>query len=213
MGETYRDDPVKAVRSQTFIKQLHQFVGLQFETRLTRFARSRGIQVVYEATILGSTKPKDVDIAVIDPQNGPLVMVGIRSQMSSVSKNVLLYYEGIVGEATSLQERFPISTLGYIYLHPLHSIKEGMEGEHIDHARYAKMYAAVSGRSGRGYKNLRGVFDEFAYMIVDFEDSPPSLHDDLVANATQDLDMRLSTFTDRMIAKFRARLLFWDVFA
>ena len=57
---------------------------------------------VKEATIYGSHKPKHVDVSVIDPENGPLVMVGIRSQMSSVAKNALTYYEGIIGECISM---------------------------------------------------------------------------------------------------------------
>jgi hypothetical protein len=182
------------------------------EARLTRFAVRRGIKVEYEATILGSTKPKDVDVAVTDPQSGPLVLVGVRSQMSSIGKNVLTYYESIVGECISLQDRFPMSTHGYIYLHPMTSIKQGKEREAIDHKRYARMYAAVTGRSGPGYKNLRGIFDQFACMIVDFEENPPKLRDEIVWEAAPSLDMAISTFTERIISTFNARELFWDVF-
>lgn len=212
MGETYRLDPNAAVRGQTFIKLLHQYIGSQLEARLTKFAVRRGIKVRYEATVLGSTKPKDVDVAVMDPDNGPLVLIGVRSQMSSVSKNVLTYYEGIVGECISLQDRFPMSTHGYVYLHPLTSIKQGLEHEVIDHRRYARMYEAVVGRTGAGYKSLRGIFDEFAYMVVDFTANPPSLHDDVVKAAVPDVDMSISTFVGRVIDTFNSRTLFWDVF-
>lgn len=212
MGDTYRRDPNLAVRGQAFIKYLHRYVGTQLEARLTRFAVRRNIRVQYEAKILGSTKPKDVDVAVIDPDNGPLILVGVRSQMSSVGKNVLTYYEGIVGECISLQDRFPMSTHGYIYLHPLTSIKQGKQTEAIDHARYARMYAAVTGRSGPDYKSLRGIFDEFAYMVVDFEQTSPTLHDQRVQAAVPKLDMSINTFVERIIATFNARTLFWDVF-
>ncbi len=212
MGETYRLDTNAAVRGQAFIKLLHQYVGSQLEARLTKFAVRRGIKVRYEATVLGSTKPKDVDVAVMDPDNGPLVLIGLRSQMSSVGKNVLTYYEGIVGECISLQDRFPMSTHGYVYLHPLTSIKEGLEHEAIDHQRYARMYEAVVGRSGAGYKTLRGIFDEFAYMVVDFKTNPPGLRDDVVKAVVPDVDLSISTFVDRIINTFNARTLFWDVF-
>lgn len=212
MDEVYRSDSIVAVRNQAFIKQLHSYVGTQLETRLTRFAVRRGIEVRSEATILGSMNPKKVDVAVIDPDNGPLVVIGVRSQMSSVGKNVLTYYEGIVGECISLQQRIPMSTHGYIYLHPLVSIKVGKETESIDHARYAKMYAAVTGRSGVDYKNQRGIFDQFAYMVVDFDHAPPTLRDDLVTASVPSLDMTIGTFVERVIATFKSRLLFWDVF-
>lgn len=212
MGDAYRKDPVVAVRGQVFIKHLHRYIGSQLTARLTKFAVRRGIRIVYEATVLGSTKPKNVDVAVLDPENGPLVLIGIRSQMSSIGKNVLTYYEGIVGECISLQDRFPMSTHGYVYLHPLASIKTGKEDENIDHGRYAQMYAAITGRSGPDYKRLRGIYDQFAYMVVDFAQNPPALQDDLVRMTVTDMDMSINSLVNRVIATFNSRTLFWDVF-
>jgi hypothetical protein len=163
MHAIYKADPVKAVRGQGFIKVLHKHFAEELEARLTPWARRRGITVVSEARIFGSHKPKDVDVALIDPTNGPLVAIGVRSQMSSIGKNVLTYYQDIIGECISLQDRFPMCTYGYAYLHPLRSIKKGQGNESIDHERYARLYEAVSRRSGRGYTQLKGVFDEFAY--------------------------------------------------
>lgn len=231
MGASYRADPVQAVRSQDFIQFLHRYIGTQLEARLTEFAVRRGIKVVYkdevtvphkrggtrvkrvsEAHILSSTKPKNMDVAVIDPENGPLVIIGVRSQMSSVGKNVLTYYEGIVGECISLQDRFPMSTHGYVYLHPLTSIKEGKEAESIDHKRYARFYADVSGRTGPTWKTIRGVFDQFAYVVADFEQNPPRLCDEIVKASVPGMDLTLTTFVDRIVNTFNSRLLFWDVF-
>lgn len=118
----------------------------------------------------------------------------------------------LFGGCASLQDRFPMATHGYLYLHPLTSIKEGKEKESIDHRRYARMYAAVTGREGAAYKSLRGIFDEFAYMVVDFEQDPPMLHDRLVKEAAPSIDLSVNTFIDRLIATFNARTLFWDVF-
>ena len=212
MVEMYRDDPNRAVRGQGFIRLLHEYLGDMLRERLTRFARNRGIQVVHEAKILGSHKPKDVDVAVIDPDNGPLMLVGVRSQMSSVGKNALNYYEGIIGECISLQDRFPLASHGYLYLMPTRPIKEDKEGEQIDHGRYARMYAAISGRSGIEYDKVRGIYDEFAYMVVDFDADPPLIRDDIVTGAVPDVDLAVASFVDRLVAKFSQRMLFWDVF-
>lgn len=211
MGGLYRADPTKAVRGQGFIKCLHNYLIAELEPRLTPFARRRGIHVRAEATILGSHKPKDVDVAIIDPENGPLMMIGVRSQMSSVGKNVLTYYEGIVGECISLQDRFPMCTIGYVYLMPLRPIKEGKEREMVDHPRFAKMYAAITGRSGQDYKNVRGVYDQFAYLVVDFDQVPPQIRDDIVEASVPDCDLHISTFVDRIVNTFKNRLLFFDV--
>lgn len=212
MTKTYSADSSASVRNQKFIKQLHQYIGSQLNERLTTYAKKRKIKIEFEATILGSTKPKNVDVSVIDPQNGPLVIIGLRSQMSSVGKNVLTYYEMIVGECISLQDRFPMSTHAYVYLHPVSSIKEGKEEESINPERYARMYASITGRTGPDYKNLRGIYDEFAYMLVDFKEDPPKLRDDVIKGAVPDVDLSITTFIDRVINTFNSRNLFWDVF-
>lgn len=212
MVAVYQDDPMKAVRSQEFIKILHTYLASELESRLSQFAKSRGIKVKLEGKVLGSHKPKDVDVSVLDPDNGPLMLIGVRSQMSSVGKNALNYYEGIIGECISLQDRFPMATHGYVYLMPKVSIKEGRESETIDHTRFSRLYAAISGRRGIEYSKVRGVFDEFAYMVVDFDSSPPKLDRELVADASPEIDLSISTFVDRMIATFSKRMLFWNVF-
>lgn len=215
MGSEYRADPVAAVRSQRFIKLLHEYVGTQLEERLTDSAQKRGIQVRYEGKIIGSGKAKDVDIIVSDPDNGPLILIGVRSQMSSIGKNVLTYWEGIKGEGASLQDRFPMSLHAYLYLHPLKSIKEDKEDEPIDHMRYAKMYAHITGRSGQQWYDIRNRFDEFAYMVVDYNKEPPALRDDIVEKAVpkKEVDLSIRTFVDRIIRKYNKREIFWKIFA
>ena len=118
MKDIFERDPEAAVRSQEFIKTFHNFIAQDLDSFITPKARAAGVRVVEEAPVYGSYKSKNVDVAVIHPTNGPLILVGVRSQMSSVGKNVLTYYQDIVGEAISLQERFPMCTTGYAYVHP-----------------------------------------------------------------------------------------------
>jgi hypothetical protein len=211
MQQVYAKDPNRAVRGQAFIKILHRELKGDIEARLTADSINRGVTVTLEATIFGSHKPKDIDVSVIDPTNGPLMMVGVRSQMSSVSKNVLTYYEEIIGDCISLQDRFPMAVVGYVYLMPLHPIKIGRETESIDHTRYSQLYDAIAGRTGQAYKDIRGIFDHFAYMIVDFGSTPPILRDDLLSSGITN-DLKVSTFIDRMIQTFKRRHLFLAIF-
>lgn len=210
MREIYEANPLKAVRGQAFINVLHLYLGEQLTARISPEGKKRGLEVRMEPSILGSHKPKNVDVAVIDPDNGPLLLIGVRSQMSSIGKNALTYYEGIIGECISLQERFPMAVHGYVYLMPLTSIKPGKEAENIDHTRYARMYAAIHGRTGQDYKAIRGIYDQFAYMVVDFVPDPPTIHDDLVH--VPDADLRVETFVDRMVTTFIRREVFLDYF-
>lgn len=212
MRELYGSDPTKAVRGQGFIKLLHGYLASQLDSRLTPAAKKAGVRIVQEATLFGSHKPKDVDVSVIHPINGPMMIVGLRSQMSSVANNALTYYQDIVGECISLQDRFPLAIIGYIYLMPLRPIKEDHEDVVIDHARYAKMYGAITGRSGHQWKSLRGIYDQFAYMVVDFTQDPPVVDENIVVGAVPKHDLRISTFIDRMIATYKDRDLFLDYF-
>lgn len=223
MKTKYDADPVNAVRSQGFIKMLHRYIADDLRSRLTDEARRQGVEVKEEAKIFGSHKPKDADVAVIHPDNGVLMSIGVRSQMSSVGQNVLEYYQGIIGECISLQDRFPMAVYGYAYLHPVLSKKSARRkgqkvivDEHPDHLRYARMYGAISGRDGTQYKDIRGIYDHFAYLVVDFDATPlPEIKDDLVQKAVplDERDMQISTFVDRLVATFKKRNIWLDYFS
>jgi hypothetical protein len=211
MKAKYDADPVRAVRGQGFIKMLHKHLADGLRDRLTDTARRQGIVVKDEVRVFGSHKPKDVDVAVVHPDNGVLLSVGVRSQMASVGKNVLEYYQGIIGECISLQDRFPMAVYGYVYLHPVVTAS----GERPDHARYARMYAAITGRDGKGYKDLRGIYDQFAYLVVDFDQDPlPGIRDDVVQQGVpvEKADLRIETFVDRLIETFQERNIWLDLF-
>src|SRR5581483_9603816 len=95
MDAVFRADPDKAVRSQSFIKLLHAYLHNDLTARLSRSARTRGVDVQLEPKVMGA-----------------------RSQMSSIGNNTLGYIDGIIGEAESLQKRFPMSVHGYVYCMP-----------------------------------------------------------------------------------------------
>lgn len=206
MKQIYEDNPDHAVRSQEFIKTLHGAIAEELRSRLSCKASNEGVYVKEEAPVFGSHKKKNVDIAVIHPINGPLLTIGVRSQMGSVGKNALTYYQDIIGECISLQERFPMMTMGYVYLHPLKT----NGGEKPNHERYSRMYSAIACRDDRLYKNQVGSYDEFAYMVVDFSQDPPVLHDEIVKSVASDIDMSINTFVNRMINTFNRRNIWLD---
>jgi hypothetical protein len=221
MNDLYSTDPVKAVRGQHFIKALHGYIAHELKSRLHPAAIRAGVYVKEEAPILGSHKSKDVDVAVMHPTSGPLVLVGVRSQMSSVGKNVLTYYQDIVGEAVSLQERYPMTIHSYVYLHPFTYEEEKAATKTLPKRistlttnvdRYSKMYRAITGRDDKFYRVLSGIYDQFAYMVVDFDHSPAKLRDDLVQAAVPDVDLSIESFVDRLVATYKRRNIWLDLF-
>lgn len=168
MKTIYLDDPVASVRSQAFINVLHDYcISELYKVGITDDA----FQILKEATIFGSHKPKDVDVAVIENINGPQIIIGIRSQMSSVSKNLLTYYEEIIGDCISLHDRFPMAVLCYIYLLPKHTIKEGRT-ESINLERAERLFERIAGRDD--WHAPKDKYEHFAFLKVDFENDPPT---------------------------------------
>ena len=219
MKDIFERDPEAAVRSQEFIKTFHNFIAQDLDSFITPKARAAGVKVVEEAPVYGSYKSKNVDVAVIHPTNGPLILVGVRSQMSSVGKNVLTYYQDIVGEAISLQERFPMCTTGYAYVHPFEvrpwQKRNGdwTRAETPNHRRYARLYAAIGQRDDRLFKHMTGAYDHFAYCVADFHADPIAVRDEIVTRSVPHLDLSIRTFVPRLIGTFHARNL-WvqDIF-
>jgi len=56
--------------------------------------------------------------------------------MSSVGKNILTYYEEIIGDCISLHDRFPMAVICYIYLLPTKPTKAVIQ------KRKKKLYAS-----------------------------------------------------------------------
>jgi hypothetical protein len=169
MKTLYLNAPVASVRSQSFINVLHDYcISELYKVGIT----NDSFQVLKEATIYGSHKPKDVDVAVIENINGPQIIIGIRSQMSSVSKNLLTYYEEIIGDCISLHDRFPMAVLCYVYLLPKHPIKAGLT-ESVNLDRAEKLYERIAGRDD--WHAPKDRYEHFAFLKVDFDTEPPTL--------------------------------------
>jgi hypothetical protein len=192
MKELYLNAPVASVRNQAFINILHDYCI----SELHKAGIADGnFRVIKEATIYGSHKPKDVDVAVIENINGPQIIIGIRSQMSSVAKNILTYYEEIIGDCISLHDRFPMAVLCYIYLLPKRSIKDGLN-ESVNLERAERLFERIAGRTD--WRAPKDKYERFAFLKVDFEEEPPVLIDTLpVLSIDSFFDDIVRTYNDR----------------
>lgn len=192
MKNIYLDAPVASVRNQAFINIMHDYCISEL--------RNVGIvdgnfQVIKEATIYGSHKPKDVDVAVIENINGPQIIIGIRSQMSSVAKNILTYYEEIIGDCISLHDRFPMAVLCYIYLLPKRPIKEGLN-ESVNLERAERLFERIVGRAD--WRAPKDKYEHFAFLKVDFDNDPPVLIDTIPTLSIDNFfDNIVKTYNDR----------------
>lgn len=221
MKSIYLSNPTAAVRSQTFIYQLHQYCieelhrslnpGKVQKISLADMRQPMGkphypavsidpqkYQLMQEVTLFGSHKNKDEDIALTHFANGPQIAIGVRSQMSSVGKNLENYYEGIIGECISLHDRFPMATLGYVYLLPKNPIKPGLV-EEIDLDRAELLFQKITERTDWHSPNDR--YEHFAFLKVDFSTDPPTI-------IPSSPELSIETFFDKLVATHNDRNLF-----
>src|SRR3989338_5374032 len=195
MKETFLADPNTAVRGQNFIKQLHEYcIAELIERGFTGELTPKG-----EIKVLTSPKFKDIDVAVVHPTSGPLLIIGVRSQMSSLGKNFLNYYEMEVGDVSAIHERYPLCVVGLLYLHPTESILPGSKKEKFDFDRAEKMFALISGREKVSYPLTH--YEEIAYLRVNFEQNPPTI-DQTFPTLTQ---LKIDDFFDKLLHKYTER--------
>ena len=103
MKRLYLNDPENAVRSKKMIGKLENFLKESIEDNLTDLGRKE-LLIKNELVLFQAEKEKNVDIALIHPINGPIITIGVRSQMSSVAKNTLTYYQDIEGECVGCNQ-------------------------------------------------------------------------------------------------------------
>lgn len=196
MKAIFKADPNLAVRGQNFIKLLHTYC---IEELKERGLDQNGLILSGEYKVLTSHKFKDMDVALVHPTSGPLLIISLRSQMSSLSKNFLNYYEMEVGDVSAIHERYPLCVVGLIYLHPSKSILPGREHEPFNFNRAEKMFKLISGREKRS--DPEGHYEEIAYLRVDFEKDQPLLDKQFPENR----DLSVENFFDKLLEKYAER--------
>lgn len=217
MRDLYINDAENAVRSKKMISKLENFLKENIENSLSDLGK-RELSVKNEIVIFQSEKDKNVDIALIHPINGPLITIGVRSQMSSVAKNTLTYYQDIVGECVGLQSRYPMSVHSYVYMHPKEIIAKGkLAKENINHLKYAHLFNSLGGRAklnSLDYKSLiinKSVFDYFSYFVVDFKSTPVTYKDNWEEDGIENLST-IENLVKGLIKTTKERFHFKDYF-
>ncbi|NTW89752.1 MAG: restriction endonuclease [Candidatus Moranbacteria bacterium] len=183
------------IRSQKIINLIHEFIKEDFI--------SCGIPDNFVYPPVGSSKPeikvkgflksKNQDVTIVpnpgllessnqnDQLNEKILCVNIRSQLSSLSKNIDTLYERTFAEALNLHLSYPKQCLGEVYLIPTHeyddkamlygrvSFKSASKIED-----YIRMFQAINNRRNTtedGYK-----YERVCLLIVDFRPANPKMY-------------------------------------
>ena len=207
------------IRSQRIIKLIHEYVKRSFveigvpETKIfPPLGKSRP-----ETKLKGFLKSKNQDVTIIpnedqlaltnrtSPENEKIISVNIRSQLSSLGKNIDTLYERTFAEALNLHLNYPRQCLGEVYLIPTHEYddKEMLRNKVVYKSasrieEYIKMFQAINNRTETSK-------DEFKYervwlLIADFRSEQPKLYetmDDLIEDGlvAEDSSVTLDNLT------------------
>ncbi len=204
MKRLYVKDPINAVRGQHMIRQLHAF-SIKELKRLK--VSEKKVFLKKETKIFGAHKPKKVDVAIIHEEAGPLIIVSIRSQMSSFDNNFKNYIEGLSGEVANLHEGYPNLVVGLIYMLPKETIQMNSAGKRETHNLHKKekLFKPMSYR--KDVKDSPSKFEHIAYLAVDFVKDPPEVLEDIPADPT----LRIENFYDKLLKTYQKRNPFLNI--
>lgn len=222
------------IRSQVIINYIHEFVKKEFQ--------NCGVPagMIYppigrsspEIKIKGFLKSKNQDVAIIpsknivsltdtvSPEVEKVLSVNIRSQLSSLAKNIDTLYERTFAEALNLHLSHPKQCLGEVYLIPTHEYDDRVmvknkivfkSASKIE--SYIKMFQAINNRLS--VNNDEYKYERVCLLIVDFRQETPKLYssiqelkaDNLVPqNTTVKLDnLTIENFALDLLTIYRKR--------
>jgi hypothetical protein len=110
------------------------------------------------------------------------IVIGVRSQLSSVSKNFDTLMERAFAETLNLRLRFPNLVMGEVYLLPLFEYNdEAMKRNLVEFNqqpipidKFIRTFVGISGRSAEAREDLYK-YERTALILADFRKNPPEL--------------------------------------
>ena len=202
------------IRSHELIMPIHKVVKESLKDELERRGLSFQIhppvgETSPELKFFGYLKGKKQDISVLfggdtpSPEiikEGPLegeedpvgekvsqrsIVIGVRSQMSSVGKNFDTLMERLFAETLNLRLRLTSLTMGEVYLLPVFPYRsEPMKQNRVKWKNspikvetFIRTFSAFSGRSATDYKDKEEYkYERSALLLTDFRSSPPKIY-------------------------------------
>ena len=195
MKQVYMENPEKAVRSKQFIQKLQEYCASELKKRVD----ASNVKTKTEVKLQTPYSAKRVDVVSIMVDNGPVIAISVKSQMSSTMKNFIHYYEGVVGDVTALHRRFPFASIGMLWLFPLKPIKEGRTTESTNFKKIEKMFKMATGR--KQHDDDVSKHECFCMLVVDFNTEPPTI----VNDHPESDDLKIDCFFGRLVSIFRDR--------
>lgn len=110
------------------------------------------------------------------------IVIGVRSQLSSVAKNFDTLMERAFAETLNLRLRIPTLVMGEVYLLPVVEYDDeamkrnriGFKRQPIDLSKFIRTFISISGRAPNVTDDLYK-YERTALVVADFRNDPPDL--------------------------------------
>lgn len=201
------------IRSQSLIMRLHEVVkvGLKKELASQKLAATMFPEVEEtgpEQKVYGFIKAKDQDVTILfnkipsvplKLEEGPMagivdeigfektnksIVIGVRSQLSSIEKNFDTLMERAFAETLNLRLRTKRITLGDVYMIPLHEYDDThmknqkviFKQKKVNIAKFIKTFYSITVNGSDPGEEMIYKYDEFALVLVDFNQPNPKVY-------------------------------------
>ena len=199
------------IRSQSLILKVHEIAKVSLYHELMKITQNFSIHPPLgknspEVVVFGQIKGKKQDIVVLFGDNMPekitdgpfkgavnalgkeqsesAIVIGVRSQLSSVVKNYDTLMERAFAETLNLRLRLPRLVMGEIYMIPLveyddQAMKNNViawKNNYVPVERFVKTFLGITNPN----RNARAADEAYKYertalIVVDFRKSPPKI--------------------------------------
>lgn len=186
----------KAVRTQEFIRMLHSWALNQLKK--VGINETDRIKILTEKKVPGYFKLKNVDILVQHEIAGPVLIISVKSLMSSITNNFTNTYEGMIGDVIGLHERYPYLVMCHLFLMPKEVLKRN---ETFPIEYYARLLSKLNGRKDETDDVKK--YERVALLLVDFKQDPP----EIVNSIPIDKNLRIENYFDDIAALYQDRMI------
>jgi hypothetical protein len=183
------------IKSQKIINYIHEFIKNEFAKNGVNISKIHPPigNTGPEIGLIGFLKSKKQDIIIIPDRylldnrkktisnNETILAINVRSQLSSLKKNIDTLYERTFAEPLNLHLICPKQCLGEVYMIPTHEYddqamkKNKVEFKGISKIEdYIRIFQAINNRKspeGNEYK-----YERVCLLIVDFREENPKLY-------------------------------------
>lgn len=200
------------IRGSRLIMRLHEVVKTSLHEELNQLGRRHSVhppigQSKPELPIAGFIKNKKQDVVVLFDDDVPSreiitdgllidsvdrvgktqsersIVVGVRSQLSSVDKNFDTLMERAFAETLNLRLRFPKIVMGEVYLLPVVEYDDAAmtrnevrwKRKHVKVDKFIRTFLGISHRSHDCHDRDLYKYERSALVLVDFQQTPPKV--------------------------------------